>query len=91
MYGRVAYDTVSRESLPLPNVTVVIEDKAHNRIEVKTDSEGNFEARGLQPGKYVVNPLLPENIVARDRYQQNRGVEVFDQGCSRALFWVNLR
>ena len=91
LYGSVAVETGAGEQTPLPNVTVVIEDEAHNRVEVKTDSGGNFEASGLKAGKYTVTPSLPENYVARDRYQENRVVEVFDRGCARAPFWVNVK
>src|SRR6266849_5774047 len=54
LYGRVAVETGTREPTPLPDVTVIVEDEAHKRIELKTDPDGNFEANGLKPGKYLV-------------------------------------
>jgi hypothetical protein len=90
LYGSIGVEIGAGEPTPLPNVTVVIEDEADKRIGVKTDSDGNFEAGGLKPGKYKVTPSLPEKYVARDRYHQSRVVEVFDRGCSRAPFLVNV-
>jgi len=90
LYGRVAVETGTREPTPLPDVTVIVEDEAHKRIELKTDPDGNFEANGLKPGKYLVNPLLPENYVFRDSHQEKRVVHVSDRGCARAPFWVNV-
>jgi hypothetical protein len=90
LYGQVAVETGAREPTPLPDVTVVVEDEAHKRVELKTDRDGNFETNGLKPGKYLVNPLLPENYVFRDGRQKNREVQVSDRGCARVPFWVNV-
>ena len=91
LYGQVAVETGTGKPTPLPAVTVVIEDEAKKQIEVKTDQGGNYEINGLKPGKYIVNPRLPDNYVARDHYQQNREVQIFDRGCSHASFWVNVK
>lgn len=90
IYGQVAVETGAREPTPLADVTVIVEDEAHSQLQVKTDRTGNFEFNGLRPGKYLVNPVLPENYVFRDEHQKNRTVQVFDRGCARAPFWINV-
>jgi hypothetical protein len=91
VYGSVSVDTGKRETTPLAGITVIIEDQAHQRIKVKTDQNGNFAADGLKPGKYLFNPVLPDNYTLENSYQQNRVVEVFDRGCTRVPFWVSAK
>jgi hypothetical protein len=90
LYGRIGVEAGFTEAAPLADVTVVVEDEAHNQLRVKTDQDGNFEINGLKPGKYLVNPVLPENYVFRDDHQKNRVVQVTDRGCARAPFWINI-
>ena len=88
LYGQVAVETGGGEPTPLAEVTLTIEDDAHNTTQIKTDRDGKFEMNGLRPGKYLVRPLLPENYVFRYEYQRRREVQVSDRGCSGANFWV---
>jgi hypothetical protein len=90
LYGRIGVEAGLREATPLADVTVVIEDEAGNQLHVKSDRAGNFEINALKPGKYVVNPVLPENYAFRDDHQKNRVVQVVDRGCARAPFWIKV-
>lgn len=90
LQGQVAVETGSREPTPLAGVTLIIEDENQQRIETKTNESGSFELTGLKPGKYTINPVLPENYIFRDQYQQSREVIITDRGCAKAPFWLNV-
>jgi len=88
IYGEVEVETGVKPA-PLPDVTIVIEDEAHTQKQVKTDKNGEYEISGLRPGKYLLNPVLPENYVSNE-HQKNREVEVSDRGCAQTSFWVQV-
>lgn len=89
IYGELGVEVGGGTPSPLPDVSIVVEDEAHVQHQAKTNKNGEYEIAGLRPGKYVVNPILPENYVSNE-YQQNRAVEVSDRGCSQASFWVSV-
>ena len=88
LYGKVAVNVGGTKHSPLSGITVVVKGEMRQRIEMKTDSNGNFELNGLKPGKYIVNIVLPENYVLRISYDKDREVTIFDRGCTPCLFVV---
>lgn len=86
VYGRVSAPVGSSEILPLAGIPVVAVDEAHQKIQVLTDKDGNYEFKGLKPGKYRFEPVLPEHYIPD--YQERPEVEVSDRGCFNEFFLV---
>jgi hypothetical protein len=55
------------------------------RVEVITDSKGQYSAAELPPGAYKVKLNLPEGLSI---YDPEREANVSDRGCARVGFWV---
>jgi hypothetical protein len=55
------------------------------RVEVLTDSKGQYKASELPPGAYKVKLNLPEGLSI---YDPEREANVSDRGCAQVGFWV---
>ena len=91
LYGKVAVETNDSMLIPLAGITIIVEDETGRILQVKTDSDGNYELTGLESGTYTATPVLPENYVPKSKRHESREVIVFDRGCSFAPFWVSAK
>jgi SdrD B-like domain len=67
---------------PISNVKVMIVGPA-KRVELLTDSEGQYKISGLTAGKYKVEVKPPNGLSI---YKNDQNIEVFDRGCAHVDF-----
>ena len=87
LFGTVGVEKGSGDPKPLPGVKIVVKDQANREYQATTNSQGNYEFRGLKPGEYLVNPILSDEYFI---YPQalNRQVRLSDRGCAEESFWI---
>jgi hypothetical protein len=88
--GRIGAEFGGVDPKPVAGVAVIAVDEYGQSFQVVTGASGEYEIKGLKPGKYTLNTRLPENYSPRDEYQVSREVFVSDRGCARGNFWVIL-
>jgi hypothetical protein len=90
--GSLIFGEVSRrdqyaedgQSKPVEGVKITIQGQS-KRIEVVTDSKGQYKASGLPPGTYKLKIKPPEGLSI---YNPESETTVSDRGCAEVGFWV---
>ncbi len=77
LQGKIWADLKAGGATPLPNVKVNIRAGDKLVSAVRTDSEGCFEVKKLQPGSYNVVPEFPENYMTE---RKSAEVTIEDRG-----------
>ena len=83
LQGRIWADLRKGGATPLPNVKVNIRAGEKLVSTVRTDNEGSFEVKKLQPGVYRVEPEFPENYMAE---RKSTEVTIEDRGTATVGF-----
>lgn len=73
-------------SVPMPGITISLTDASGHQTSTSTDSSGAYSVTGLAPGSYAVSAALPKGMIGP---AERDGVEVGEQGCAEASFWMS--
>ena len=76
--GRVMENLRWQGNNPFPNFKVLVRGPVGDPIEVVTDAAGQFEIKGLAPGKYRIEPQFPAGYTPE--YARTFEVKVDDLG-----------
>ena len=82
--GRLDRNSPDGRLKPVEGATIVIEGQS-KRVEVITDSKGQYRVSALPPGAYKVKLNPPEGLSI---YNPERETTVSDRGCAQVGFWV---
>ena len=77
-----------RRRRPVEGAAIIIEgiiEDQSKRVEVVTDSKGQYKVSALPPGAYKVTINPPEGLSI---YNPERETTVSDRGCAEVGFWV---
>jgi len=94
--GSIVFGEVNRRDqsasdyrvVPVEGATIIIEgiiEGQSKRVEVITDSKGQYKVSALPPGAYKVKIKPPEGL---STYNPERETTVSDRGCAQVGFWV---
>lgn len=86
MYGHVGVDFGGRDNPALSGVKIVLSNNQYS-YETTTDAKGDYEIRGVAPGKYQIEAQLPKSYSC---YSPKREVSIDDRGCATTTYWTKV-